>query len=98
MIFVLNRENLKESLIIMVLILSLLFTLKTNVKTAIEATQSVVTRTDVSLARLKTLVVLRLAQGTGKTLAGRRGDGHGGTFAGILRLTADTKLARELAA
>ena len=84
-------------MVLMVLILSV-FTLKTNIKTAIEATQSVVTRTDVSPTRLKTLVVLRLAQGTGKTVAGRWKDGHGGTFAGILRLTADTKLARELAA
>ena len=84
-------------MIILVLILSV-FTLKTNVETAIEATESVVTRTDVSLPRLEALVVLRLAQGTGKTLAGRRLDGHGGTFPGILRLTADTKLARELTA
>ena len=92
-------ENLKESLIILIMVLILsVFTLKTNVKTAIEATQSVVTRTDVSPTRLKTLVVLRLAQRTGKTVAGRRQDGHGGTFAGILRLTADTKLARELTA
>ena len=55
-------------------------TFKTNIKTAIEAAQRALTRTVVSLPRPGTLVVLRLSQGTRKTLLGRRRDGHTGTF------------------
>lgn len=75
-----------------------IFTFQTNIETAIEAAQGVVTRTAVSLTRPGALVILRLAQGTRNTLAGWRRSGHDGTFPGIFRLTADPELSRELSA
>ena len=78
--------------------LSALFvTFKTDIKTAVEAAESVLSCAAVPDPRLLTLVVLRLSQGPGEALAGGRGHQHLRALPWIFILTADTELSRELA-